>query len=101
MTTRNTRSRSSNANPNPAQGRHNRTPKINDFVEIWWGPMKRFYRGTLQPGKNANTFSVIYDDGEKEDVINLNKEIWRFADQSRGSKNSSDSVDDDDADEDE
>eukprot|EP00178_Gracilaria_changii_P000854 TRINITY_DN110_c0_g1_i1.p1 TRINITY_DN110_c0_g1~~TRINITY_DN110_c0_g1_i1.p1 ORF type:complete len:1014 (+),score=134.91 TRINITY_DN110_c0_g1_i1:12611-15652(+) len=61
--------------------RTEREPKVDDVVEIWWDVDKTYYKGRLTQQHQADMhFTVLYDDGETEDV-NLHDEFWKFADE--------------------
>lgn len=77
--------------------RTERQPKVNDIVEIWWDVDKTYYRGRLSRRLSEQMrFTILYDDGEKEDV-NLHNEFWKFVDNQDISPTSSQSHSDPDS----
>ncbi|KAI0567591.1 hypothetical protein FGB62_1g319 [Gracilaria domingensis] len=60
--------------------RAERQPSVDDVIEIWWDVDKTYYKGRLTHRLEADMhFTMLYDDGETEDV-NLHNEFWKFAD---------------------
>ncbi len=50
--------------------------KTGSIVELFWKQDLMWYRGSIE-SVTGNTLSIKYDDGEKENIEDLSRHIWR------------------------
>lgn len=54
-------------------------PSVGDFVEVLWPLDNQFYSGHVSRIYDYNEYTIRYDDGDAEQISDMNKETWHFS----------------------
>ncbi len=57
-------------------------PNVGDKIEILWPDDKTYYPGTVMKIVNEHNYEVHYDDGDIENELDMDKEVWRYRESS-------------------